>query len=77
MLWECQEKRNMREASMRRTKTGGYKMDCHMRAEERMAQRPKIRKSKVGEAFMRPPTKGEERPLGRIAGERAMKTLIF
>jgi hypothetical protein len=29
MLWECQEKRNMREASMRRAKMGGYKMDCH------------------------------------------------
>jgi hypothetical protein len=48
MLWECQEKRKMREASMRRTKIGGYRMDCHRRAEESMARRPKMRKRRVG-----------------------------
>ena len=71
-------------------------MDCHRRAEERMARRPKMRKRRVGlrmrsrdemkrekemgnthEAFMRPSTIGAERPLGRMAGARAIKTLTF
>jgi len=52
-------------------------MDCHTRAEERMARRPKMRKRRVGEAFMRPSTIGAERPLGRMAGARAIKTLTF
>lgn len=77
MLRACQPKRNERPISIRRTKIGGYRIDCHIVAELRMERRPKRRKRTCGEAFINESTIPFERPAGDIAGARAMNTLTF
>jgi hypothetical protein len=74
MLTAVQLKRNLSELSMRRTKMGGYKMDCHIVADPRIARRPKARNKMSGEALTNESTIEELRPPGDMAGARAMKT---
>ena len=59
---------------MIRTKIGGYKIDCHIVAEESMLLRPNARKSTSGEAFINASTTLCRSPAGDIAGARATKT---
>jgi len=58
-------------------KMGGYKIDCHIVAEDRMDLRPKNKNMSVGEDFIKPSTMEAARPAGESAGARAIKTLIF
>lgn len=77
MLRACQPKRNERPISIRRTKIGGYRIDCHILAELSMERRPNRRKRTCGEAFIRESTMPFERPAGDIAGASAINTLTL
>lgn len=48
MFFERHEKRKSRETSSTREKMGGYRICCHIIAEDKMALRPNIRNNSVG-----------------------------
>lgn len=48
ILWLYQLKSQIKERSIIVAKMGGYKMDCHIVAEDKIDLRPKKRKSNVG-----------------------------
>jgi len=77
MLTADQLNRKRRDVSMKRTKMGGYRIDCHMVAEGRMVLRPNAKYSMSGEAFTKASTMPDATPLGDMAGANAMKTSTF
>ena len=77
MFLADQAKRKERDMSIRRTKIGGYNIDCQKVAEDKIDFLPNARKRTSGEALTKESTMPLLRPAGDMAGARAMKRLTF
>jgi hypothetical protein len=72
-----QSNKNDNARSITFTNSGGYKIDCHNGALLRIDRRPKRRNKTWGDALTRALTMPFDRPVGDMAGARAMNTFTW